>query len=117
MKYWEPEPRSRDYLERHLRSDEAGAVCHALIEAAYHDPDWRWVQAECSRLSRHSDNGVRYTAVACLGHLARIHGQLDGASAEEVLTRLAVDPLEKLTGAVSDTRDDFEIYLGRRYLT
>ena len=116
MKYWEPEPRPRDYLERQLRSDDPETVCHTLIEAAYHEDDWRWVQSECSRLSHHPDEGVRYVTVICLSHLARIHGQLDGAAAEEMLTRLANDPSEQVTGNIPNVRGDFKVFLGRRYL-
>ncbi len=116
MKHWEPEPRSRDYLERQLRSDNPETICHTLVEAAYHEDDWRWVQSECSRLSHHPDEGVRYVTVICLSHLARIHRQLDGTVAEEILTRLADDRSEQVTGTISDVRDDFEVFLGRRHL-
>ncbi len=116
MTYWEPEPRSRAELERQLGSDDPEAICHALIEAAYHEDDWRWVQSECSRLSHHPDEGVRNVAVLGLGHLARIHRQLDGAAAEEVLRRLADDPSARVAGTLSDVRSDFEVFLGRRFL-
>lgn len=117
MQYWEPEPRSREHLMRQLDAEDPSAVCHALVEAAYHDPDWRWVQAECSRLSHHPDDGVRYVTVICLSHLARIHGQLDGVAAEEMLTRLASDPVEDMASTIESVRGDFKVFLGRRYLT
>ena len=66
MRYWEPEPRPRDYLERQLQSDDSETVRHTLIEAAYYEDDWRWVQSECSRLSHHQDEGIRYVTVICL---------------------------------------------------
>ena len=116
MRYWDPEPQPRDHLERQLRSDDPGAIQKALIVAAYHDPDWHWVQSECSRLSHHPNDEVRYVTVICLSHLARIHRQLDEASAEEMLTRLASDPAEDVTGTIPDVRGDFKVFLGRHYL-
>lgn len=117
MKYREPRPRPQEELERALRSDDVEAVCHALVEAAYHHPDGPWVQAECTRLSRHPDPGPRRLSALCLGHLARIHGALDAEMAEELLTRLARGPEADVRGTVEDARGDVGVFLGRRHLT
>jgi hypothetical protein len=67
----------RDVIIRDLYSDDPERISAALYSAAYHDPDWRWVQDECLRLLKHHDVGVRWTAATCLGDLALFHKTLD----------------------------------------
>lgn len=77
MKYHEILPLGRPELEALLESGNENAIIDALLSAAYFDPDWRWVQAACLRFLDHTDMRVRSTAAICLGHIARIHKNLD----------------------------------------
>ena len=52
MTYEEPSPIARAEAERDMASPDADAVCRALVRAALHDSDWRWVQAWALRLAR-----------------------------------------------------------------
>ena len=114
MVYREPEPRARDELERALRSSDVSAVCRAMVDAAFHEPDWRWVQGECARLATHASPHVRGLVPTCFGHLARLHGMIDREVVEPVLARLAADPKSGVAGRVDDARDDFDVFLGQR---
>jgi len=60
-----------------FESGNETAIIDALLSAAYYEPDWRWVQGICLRFLDHADAGVRSNAATCLGHIARIHKQLD----------------------------------------
>ncbi len=108
-RYVEPDPRPRALLERQLNDANPEVVIHALLSAAYHDPDAGWVEAHCRRLAGHPDVWVRRNAAACLGHLARIHRTLDLASALPVLERLAADP--ETRGWAEDALSDLRVFL------
>jgi len=81
----------------------------ALLSAAYYDPDWRWVQSECLAFRRSNDHYVGWVAATCLGHLARIHRQLDLELALQRLTEMRTDPL--VESAVNDALDDIRFFL------
>lgn len=52
-------------------------ILETLLGAAYYDSDWRWVQGVCLRFLDHANLGVRSNAAICIGHIARIHRNLD----------------------------------------
>jgi len=77
VKYHEIFPMSRPELEVLIESGNHSAIIEALLSAAYYEPDWRWVQGICLRFLDHTDVAVRSNAATCLGHIARIHKNLD----------------------------------------
>lgn len=111
MKYQEIPARSRAEIEADLERGPAPEVIEALLSAALHDPDWRWVQAHCLRFARHEDPGVRGVAATCLGHLARLHRQLDLDAVVPVLEALRRDP--QVVGPAEDALDDIETFIGK----
>ena len=100
---------SRDDLERVFATGCSQEIAHALISAALHDPDWRWVQGWCLRFADHAESNVRRVAVVALGHLARIHHMLDLESVLPVLAKRA-DEVE-LAGTVEDTLDELRRFI------
>jgi hypothetical protein len=74
VKYQEVVERDREELEILLRSSDKQNIQNALLSAAYYDPEWKWVQSQYLALTHHN---VRCVAASCLGHIARIHRQLD----------------------------------------
>lgn len=109
MEYREVAQRDRAEIELLLRSPDKTDILDALLSAAYYDSDWRWVQSQCLTLLSHQDSGVRSLAATCLGHVARIHRQLD---LDVVLLRLAElkdDP--SIGGFVQDALDDIKFFL------
>ncbi|MBI5169138.1 MAG: hypothetical protein HZA61_06595 [Candidatus Eisenbacteria bacterium] len=111
MKYQEPTPFSRESATAILHGDDVDAMCHALVGVAFHEPDWRWVQGECLRLLVHSAPAVRGLAATCLGHLARIHGEVDRALVEPALRLLLSDP--EVGGRAEDALQDIERFCER----
>lgn len=45
-------------------------VNHAMLGLAFYEPDWRWVQGHCLRLSSDPDPQIRRIAVLRLEYLA-----------------------------------------------
>ena len=84
MRYEEPAPIARAEALHAFRSGDPEATCFALVRLAHHDPDWRFVQRWCLDLRDDASSAVGGLAATCLGHVARIHGQLNF---EKVLPR------------------------------
>ncbi len=109
MKYHDPQPISRTEAEAALKSGDADTICDTLVRLAYHDPDWQWVQNRCLNFIKHPNADVRGLAATCLGHLARIHGELDLAIVKPTLLALKNDP--EVSGYAESALDDIQMYL------
>jgi hypothetical protein len=109
MKYVEVLKRDRSEVESLLRSPNPNDVMDGLLSAAYHDTDWKWVQGECLAHLAHNERSVRRLSATCLGHVARIHKQLDLELVLPRLLRLEDDP--DVGGNVQDALDDIRVYL------
>ena len=91
-------------------SDDPVKVSRALVSVALHDPEREWIEAECLRLARHPDSGVRGTAGLCLGHVARRFGIIEDES-WETARRLCDDPA--VDNRPCDAVDDMRTFAGR----
>ena len=60
-----------------LACDDPLKVAKALYGAAYHDPDWRWVQGQCLKRLRSEQVPIKWAAATALGDLAMFHKQID----------------------------------------
>jgi hypothetical protein len=109
VRFHDVRPIDRAEAEAAFESGDTAAVNRALVSVAYHDPDWRWVQDVCLRFLEHDDAAVKGLAATCLGHLARIHRQLDRERVIHRLEALSDDP--ELRGRAEDALDDIEHYL------
>ena len=85
-------------------------ICETLVRVALRDSDWWWVQEHCLRLTAATDPDVRRVAATCLGHLARIHGQLDLDRVEPRLRELRADA--EVCGSAKDALDDIQQFMG-----
>jgi hypothetical protein len=109
MEYRAVFERDREELDILLRSGDPQGIQDALLSAAYYDPEWPWVQAQCLAFSHHVDASVRRISVTCLGHVARIHRQLD---LEPVLKRLSEMKADAaVSAAVQDSIDDIKLFM------
>jgi hypothetical protein len=109
MEYREVVKRDRTEIELLLHRTEATDVLDALLSATYYDPDWKWVQGQCLAFLGHGDRSVRRLSATCLGHLARIHKQLELELVLSRLTELKDDP--EIGDSVQDALDDIRFYL------
>jgi hypothetical protein len=109
MNYHEILPMSRRELETLLESGNETAIVEALLSAAFFDHEWRWVQGTCLRFLEHADLNVRQNAVMCLGHIARIHRNLD---LELVLPKLlALKADAEINPWVEDALEDIKCFV------
>jgi len=109
MEYHEIFRMDRGDLEKLLESGNENAIIEALLSAAYYDPDWRWVQGLCLRFLDHADRNVRWNAATCLGHIARIHRNLDLELVLPKLIALKADP--SIASSVEDALGDIHFFL------
>lgn len=108
-KYEEMPPISRAEAEKAFKSNKTDDITRTLIRLALNDADWRWVQGHCLSFLKHKDRWVRGAAAISLGHLARIHGQLDLAVVKPELERLSADP--GMAERAQDALDDIQAYV------
>lgn len=109
MTYLEVVPISREEAESAILSDDPDAICNALLQLTYHDPDWQWVQNLCLQFVQYKDMNIRGLAVTCLGHLARIHGVLNTEKVVPILKDLRHD--SDIGGKVEDALDDIQMFI------
>lgn len=109
LTYQEPHPISREEAEAAFASSDPERITRALVGVAFHDSDWRWVQEKCLGFARDDVAAVRQIAVTCLGHVARVHRQIDLERVLPVLGELSRDPEVQ----VDDALDDIQMFAGR----
>src|SRR5438067_13879828 len=109
--YEEPLPITREDAESEFLSGDPGRISNALVRISIHDSDWRWVQGKCLFFVNSEDPEVRGVAVTCIGHLARIHRDLELKAVVPLLKRLQNDP--EIGGRIEDTLDDIESFVGQ----
>jgi hypothetical protein len=109
MKYIEVLKRNRSEVESLLRSPDPTDIMAGLLSSAYYDTDWKWVQEECLAHLGHNDRDIRRLSATCLGHVARIHKQLDLELVLPRLLQLKDDP--DVGSNVQDALDDIRLFL------
>jgi hypothetical protein len=109
--YVTPARLSRDVAIAKLAGTDRRARIDGLLSLALYDPDWKWVQHRSLELLHDPDVDVVATAVLALGHLGRLHGQLE---LDRVLRELeTVKANEALAGRVADVLNDIDIFVRR----
>jgi HEAT repeat protein len=111
LTYQEPYPITREEADSAFASGDPEQIADTLVNAAFHDPDWQWVQAKCLGFARSNAAAVRYIAATCLGHVARIHRQLDLDKVAPVLKELLNDPEIYVRGSAEDAIEDIKIFM------
>jgi hypothetical protein len=111
LTYQEPHPISRDEAESAFASGDSERIAEALVNVAFHDTDWRWVQDNCLVFGRSDAAPLRYIAASCLGHVARIHGRLDLDKVMPVLKELLNDSETYVKASAEDAIEDIRIFM------
>jgi hypothetical protein len=86
-----------------------GALDAMVGCALYGDGDWRETQELYLTLLDHDDDQVQVLAATCLGHLARVYGELDEHRVVVALRRVRVQP--HIRGTAANALDDIELFL------
>lgn len=108
MKFDQPLALSRHQAERALSSTDARVVREALVAIALNESDWRWAQERCLQLTHHRDVTVRAVAVTCIGHIARIHREVDLNAIRLRLDELILDA--ELAPFVENALEDIALF-------
>lgn len=98
-----PKPEARNVLA----GGDVERICRMLVAVAFYEKDREWAEVLMLDASRHGNEQVAGLAVVCLGHLARIHGQLSPAAVQRVREGCS---LPALAGSASDALEDILIY-------
>jgi hypothetical protein len=107
--YEEPPPATAADVRAALSAGEdPSRVSALLVGSALHDPEWQSVQDLCLELLDGDDPTIAATAVTCLGHLARLHGEIDKDRVIPALAALAAHPV--IGKRVPDALDDIEMF-------
>lgn len=99
---------SRDDASRAFSSGDAEAICRALVAITFHDSDVQWVQQTCIGFLSNGESRVRGLAATCLGHLARIHRNIDREMVLGALRQHLAD--DEIAGRVGDAMDDIDMF-------
>ncbi|GAA4693096.1 HEAT repeat domain-containing protein [Promicromonospora umidemergens] len=108
MEYREPGAGGREELLEAIEKDDAQELCGAMIAAAFNVDDWKWLQEEFVSLLQHPNANVRAIAATSLGHVARVHGQLDTARVLPLLEELRQH--QKTRGFAETALEDIEMF-------
>ncbi|MGW5920544.1 hypothetical protein ACWFPY_16245 [Nocardia fluminea] len=101
-------PIDRDESIALLASDESRIVSETILRLALHDADGAWVTDRALALLDNADTDVRASAATALGHIARIHREIDRDRVVPALRRLLDDP--ETAGRADDALDDIEVF-------
>jgi HEAT repeat protein len=103
--------RPRTEIVRDLGSDDRDTIVRALLAAALHDSDRRFLEDQIVRFVQHADPWVRSAAATAAGHVARLHGAIDVERVVPLIEQLlthpetlgkAEDALEDIYGSLAD---------------
>jgi hypothetical protein len=91
------------------RGDLPSALGAMVGSVLYGEGDWKELQELYLGLLEHEDRQVRALAATCLGHLARVYGQLDEDRVVPALRSRRSTP--HVGGAVTTALEDIELFL------
>lgn len=77
MKYVEPRPIPREEVAAVLAAGDVAAICDMLVGVAFHEPDRAWAEDLFLAQLASTEPDIARLSATCLGHLARIHGEID----------------------------------------
>ena len=107
-KYVAPKPLTRAEAIEALRSTSPAETCQALIDIAYFEPDGVWALEQALAFTHDPNDDVANAATTAIGHLARIHRDLDMSAAIARLNELKKDDRFKLSAKYA--LEDIEVF-------
>jgi hypothetical protein len=107
-RYYNVFPIDKDAAERIFSSGDVEKTCHALVAVALHENDWKWVQDKCLYFLMNDNPEISGLAATCLGHIARIHRQIEKDKVIPLLKSRLNDT--RITGRIEDALDDIDMF-------
>jgi len=109
MKFNNPQQKTKEELESNFASNDINLITDSLVSLSLYEKDWRWAQDIFLYFLNNDNPDISGLAATSLGHIARIHHNLDKEKVRSSLEQKVNDPL--IGGRVQDALDDIEIYL------
>ena len=94
-----------------ISSADPDVIIHGLLRLSLSELDFREAQRQALHHASHIDDGVRGIAILCLGHIARVYGQLDLAAAEPLVRTALKDASNFVRGHADSAREDIRLFL------
>ena len=79
--------RSKAEVESAISINDPEELLYAVLSAALYAEDREWAEGVCFRLSYHEHFIVRGNTILGLGHIARIHGELNELKAKKAVMK------------------------------
>jgi len=108
MDYQHIFPIDKIAAERKFASNDVDEICYAMISVALHEDDWKWAQDKCLHFLMNDNPEISGLAATCLGHIARIHRQIEKDKVIPMLLNRLKD--ENIGGRIEDALSDIEIF-------
>ena len=102
----------RARVEDAIDRDDPAELADLAAEIGITGVPWEWAQSCCIELARHRSAGVRASAIASLGHLARRFGRLDPGRVRRLVEVALFDPSAAVRARADDAADDLLTFLG-----
>jgi len=107
-------PITREQALIELDSRNPERIGKALLAMALHYNDYEYVLELCLGYFDHESINVQFSAIYCIGHIARIHRKMDTDRVLPLLEKKRANP--ELTGTVFDALDDIQMFTSNRDL-
>jgi hypothetical protein len=108
MEYQNISPINREEAEKIFNSKDAEKICDAMVSVAFFEPNWKWAQDKFLSFLSNNDPLISGLAATCLGHLARIHRQIEKNKVVEALKDRLKD--KRIAGRIEDALSDINIF-------
>ena len=102
----------RARVEDAIERDDPAELAELALEIGLSGEPFEWAQSCTVQLVRHRSAGVRASAVASFGHLARRFGRLDPGRVRRLVEIALHDPSAAVRARADDAADDLRTFLG-----
>lgn len=102
-------PIDKDVAERIFSTNDVEKISHAMVAIAFYEKDWKWAQNRCLDFLMNENPIISGLAATCLGHIARIHRQLEKDKVMLILRSRLKDT--NISGRIEDALNDIEIFV------
>jgi hypothetical protein len=110
-----PDALFRARVEDAIERDDPGELADLAFEVGVSGEPWEWAQSCCVQLARHRSAGVRASAIASFGNLARRFGRLDPSRVRRLVEIALHDPSATVRARADDAADDLLTFLGWQF--
>ncbi|QYJ21362.1 hypothetical protein KYT87_27895 [Achromobacter sp. ES-001] len=100
---------NRNDAEIAFASGDVRSICEALVSVSLYGEDGKWAQNKCLEFLRSENSDIKGVAAIGLGHIARVHRQLDKEKVLAALRRHQHDVA--ISGQVEDAIDDINMFV------